>query len=205
MSGTLPPIESGDDQLADEISDVIERHGRGLDADAISTAIDRVAGNLEADFAESVSANELQHELHQFVDEHDEHMEREEFIATLREIADDLRQGSMTPEVAYRDGEEGHDQVALVFDSAFALRQKLPSLLDVRGYFVECDRVPVVRDKISIVIAGAHVAASVELTGRVLRTAPNGMALKIYDATPGTRRRLRRLARRMREVRRQDA
>ena len=198
----MPAIDSGDDRLADEISDVIEEHGRGLGAEAVSSAIERVAVDLDEEFDESISANELQHELHRFVDDHLEQMDREAFVETLREIAEDLRQGSLTPDVAYRRSEEGDEQVALIFDSAFALRQKLPRLLDFRGYFVEIDRVPVAREDITVTVEGAHVDERVELNGCVLRSAPNGMALRIHDAGPSARRKLRELARTMRQARR---
>lgn len=199
---TLPPVESSEYDLADEISDVIDEHGRGLEADELSEVVEQVAGRLEGQFDEEVSTRELAGELHRFVARHTETDDREVCVDTLRAIADSLRHGSLAPEVQYRQSPPD-ERLALVFDSAFALRQKIPNLLDYRGYFVETDTFPATREEITIVVEARHLDRRVELSGRVLRSAPNGIAIQVADLSPSTRQKLRELADCMRQRRRE--
>lgn len=202
MTATLPPVDSSDHDLADEISDVIDEHGRGLEADELSKIVERVAGRLEGQFDEEVSTRELAGELHRFVADQAEAADRKLCVDTLRAIADSLRQGSLAPEADYRQSPPD-ERLAVVFDSAFALRQTIPNLLDIRGYFVETDTFPATREEITIVVEARHLDRGVELCGRVIRSAPNGIAIQVADLSPGTRRKLRELADCMRRRRRE--
>ena len=199
MNATPPPFDSDDvagDRLAGEISDVIEEHGRGLGAEEISSAVEEVAAELDEDL-DDVSPLELQRELRSFLRDHCQHLTHEECIETLREIADDLRSGSLTPRVEFRD-DEGDNHITVVFDSAFALRQELSNLLDIRGFFLETDRHPSPPEEVGITIETTRLNASVDLEGRVLRTAPNGVTLQIYEPPPDKEQRLRALPANMR-------
>ncbi len=102
MTATLPPVDSSDHDLADEISDVIDEHGPGLEADELPKVVERVAGRLEGQFDEEVSTRELAGELHRFVADQAEAADRELRVDTLRAIADSLLQGSLAPEAGYR-------------------------------------------------------------------------------------------------------
>ncbi len=191
-------------QLADEISDVVDEHGRGLEADEICSTIEQVARRVDGQFDHEISSRELERELQRFVDHWSDAKNRDECLETLRAIAESLRDSSLTPDVEYRHDSQ-REAIALTFDSAFALRQKIPKLLDIRGYFVETDTFPITRDDIVIAIESRHLAESIELSGRVLRSAPNGVAIQIDDISPETRRRLRGLVDRMRETRQRES
>lgn len=187
--------------LADDISDVIEEHGRGLDAEGISTALEAVLADYEeADAPERFSHAKLERELRRYVEHYDGDVDRAEVLETLRELADELRTSSLEPTVDI----ERDDQVSsviLAFDCAFALQQTLPQLFDIRGYFVETDASLTYLDEIKVRVAARPIDVSVEIDGCVTRTAPNGFTVEVWQPPREVERRLRRLPDLMRDAR----
>ena len=210
MSGTLPPIDpmaDTRDGLADEISDVIDQHAGGLDAETLWAKVEQVASRLEEDLEEEVSLGELEYELCKFVDEHCQQMPRGECIEVLEVIAEDLESAPLTPRVEMHDIDRAarnpqlRPTLVLRFESAFGLRRNLPKLLDMRGYFVETPHRPPTRDNLTVEVTGSQIDESVALDGQVVRTAPNGITLRIYQPSPDVSRRLRALPAKMRRRR----
>lgn len=204
MSAIDPDISSGEDDagLADELSDVIEEYGRGLDAEAISSAIETVLEDYDNQDSETgLSHDELERELNRFVDTHAGDLERAEILELLREIADELQSGSLEPEINL-DDPGAFRVVELEFDCAYALERALSNLFDIRGYFIEADIALTYLDDIRLRIRAARIEETVELEGCVTRTAPNGFTVQVWQPSVEVERRLRNLPSEMRESRR---
>lgn len=190
MSTAFPTIEGSEvSPLADEISDVIEEHGRGLDSDHISSALEEVAAELEHRAPTNEPRRELKRELRSFVRKHASDLDRDELRAMIHGIAEDLRGGSLIPDVQLRAVGPPH-ALAFVFDSAFALRYQIPKILDSRGYFVEADAPFTHLDDIRVAVETTLLTTSVPLVGSVVRTAPNGFAVRLTPESPSAHRRL---------------
>jgi len=201
MSATehdVPPLSGDRAGLAGEISDVIDEHGRGLDAERISSTIEavlEVCGDGSA--VEEVSHAELRRELRRFVEEHTDRMDREEILEFLREIAEDLQAGSLQPNTAVEQ-RDGAGIVELAFDCAFSLQRALPKLFDIRGYFIEANTAVAYVEEIRLQIWATRIDETVELDACVARTAPNGFTVQVWQPSIEVKRTLRELPRRMR-------
>lgn len=197
----ITPGEAAATALSDEISDVIEEHGRGLDAEAISSTIEAVLEEHdEIDGEPQVSHGALERELSRFVEQHGGELERAEVFDVLRELAAELSAGSLEPDVDVSE-RSGVHVVELAFDCAFALERALPKLFDIRGYFIEADLALTYLDEIGLRIRATQIDETVELEGCVTRTAPNGFTVQIWQPSVEVEQNLRSLPEKMRATR----
>lgn len=197
----MTPGEGAATALSDEISDVIEEHGRGLDAEAISSTIEAVLEEHdEIDGEPQVSHAALERELSRFVEQHGGELERAEVFDVLRELAAELSAGSLEPAVDVSE-RSGVHVVELDFDCAFALERALPKLFDIRGYFIEADLALTYLDEIGLRIRATQIDETVELEGCVTRTAPNGFTVQIWQPSVEVEQNLRSLPEKMRATR----
>jgi len=193
--------DGGATGLADEISDVIEEHGRGLDAEGISSTIEAVLEEHgKHDGEPEISHAALERELSRFVEQHGGELERAEVLEVLEELAGELREGSLEPEVDVTD-RAGVHVVKLAFDCAFALERAIPRLFDIRGYFIEADLSLTYLDEIGLRILATRIDESVELEGCVTRTAPNGFTIQMWQPSVEVEQNLRSLPEKMRATR----
>jgi hypothetical protein len=188
------------DHVPDEISEMLDRHGRDLTARRLGSALERICDELErSNDGGCEPDSELRRELMEIVQCCRHERERSQLMAGLEQLARDLQSGSLEPDVALDPTPEADEppRLVLLFDSAFSMHRTLPNLLDIRGHFLETDVRPMPLVELTIVVRAEEIEPNIALEGRVVRSAPNGIALRLYSPSPSTAERLRTLQSRM--------
>lgn len=185
-------------EVSGEVSEVVERHGRGRDADSILQALEEVCerGGKASGWEREPSRGELQRALVEKLEACGEDACRRELLGEMERLAEDLRAGSLRPSVEWTPLEGRPSRLMIRFHAAFALERAIPEMLDIRGFFLECEHRPPMLEDIAILIGSGGVDP-VKLEGKVVRSAANGIALQIYGIDERTERALRALPARM--------
>lgn len=188
-TSTLPPIP-------EQLSEMLDTYGPEMTEDRLCSVLEQVCERMRTNSDAPLEVevpSDLERACLELLESPAEQGEHRALLEGLETLRDTLQHQSLEPELELESVDEATEPPSLVmcFSSAWSMRWTLPDIFDLDGGFIETDVRPGPLLDLETVVRAPRVERSVSMMGRVVRSAPNGIALRCNYPSSETMEQLR--------------